>query len=396
LLRTWDKAVDSAQPNHQELTLGVLREGRNVWSALDQSDHIGGVFGVEGTHATAAEVAEYEPALKIGESITAVNKAANDGAITLTLRVVGNRRLKVPPLADRVALAAIGALEDVPAIISTRLYPIDFFPGGLADVADPELTGLAIKAHTPRIAKPEGEDLPSSAITPVEEWVVVRDAIAFAGYVKTQDLSTKQVQELPVPVGFFSPDRRSHTEVEVAIGAELQSPSKVGRGRAIYFEQSFLVSCSAAFVDEPGQHATGAVDCVVHVETAAFHEIRRDRQAQEPCFVVFAVHAVTQVGHDARFNIGPLGDKKYLPLFFRDQVIARLAGEWVEIKGLAKLEARESGLQPDFSRRHERRDGDVAGVGVDLIGNHRFDNAFLGEADRALSRDLPCRSEGRL
>src|SRR5437870_2449822 len=44
-------------------------------------------------------------------------------------------------------------LADVPAVVAPLLDVIDLFPSILADVAHPQIAGLAIEAPAPRIAK---------------------------------------------------------------------------------------------------------------------------------------------------------------------------------------------------------------------------------------------------
>src|SRR5579884_231381 len=86
------------------------------------------------------------------------------------------------------------AFHDRPAIIATLLHTIDHLPELPADVADPQVTGLAIEAHPPGVTKAVSIHLgPGSGR--FDERIVGRNGVRFAVglviHVDTQDRGEK-------------------------------------------------------------------------------------------------------------------------------------------------------------------------------------------------------------
>ena len=58
-----------------------------------------------------------------------------------------------------LGLEGVEALADAPAVVAAVLDPMDHLPEVLADVAGPELTGLAVEAELPDVPQADAVDL---------------------------------------------------------------------------------------------------------------------------------------------------------------------------------------------------------------------------------------------
>src|SRR5450759_2941048 len=68
-----------------------------------------------------------------------------------------------------------GAFLDMPAVVTTGSDDVDLFDVVLANVADPQLSGVLVEGHPVGIAESIGEDLVGAL--PADERVVARDAV---------------------------------------------------------------------------------------------------------------------------------------------------------------------------------------------------------------------------
>src|SRR5262249_22611446 len=110
--------------------------------------------------------------------------AADDvGAAALVVAVVGDRRgaaaggraKDVERLGLGLRGGAMGALAHIPlkgVFALSRRDGIDLLPHLLADVADPQVSGLAVEGPTPRVAQTPQPDVLRGRIWIVMEWIV--------------------------------------------------------------------------------------------------------------------------------------------------------------------------------------------------------------------------------
>ena len=112
-----------------------------------------------------------------------------------------------------------------------------------ADVADPQVAGLAIERHPPRVAQPEVPDL-GQCVGLVHERVVGRDRVArVAGTaidVDPEDLAEERVHPLAVVVRVAARAAVAGRDVQVAVGPEGRRSAVVVRIGLVDPEQDDL------------------------------------------------------------------------------------------------------------------------------------------------------------
>src|ERR1043166_6014231 len=139
-------------------------------------------------------------------------------------------------------------LEDRPAVVGGLCADVDLFPGILADIADEEISGRAIKAVAKRIAQTERKDLAVRAGRP-DERVVGRDRIVVfeigrkcvAMYVDAQDLAEHIAQRLRVRRSAVLAGR----DIEVAVRAES--------------DPAGIVVCRAEIIERDNRRLAGGI-----------------------------------------------------------------------------------------------------------------------------------------
>ena len=94
----------------------------------------------------------------------AVDVAADhSGAASRIMRVLGHRQdAHLRAVRIHAVREAVGALEELPAVVEAALaagrLEVDLLPEVLADVADPEIAGLAVERELPWVADAERPD----------------------------------------------------------------------------------------------------------------------------------------------------------------------------------------------------------------------------------------------
>ena len=92
------------------------------------------------------------------ELSAAVNIAAGDGA-RLGVRVLDDRRDDGRRAGRVVWVDRLAALHDAPAVVAAALDAEDHLPQVPADIAHPQVAGLGVKTHPPRVAEAVRPDL---------------------------------------------------------------------------------------------------------------------------------------------------------------------------------------------------------------------------------------------
>ena len=91
----------------------------------------------------------------------------------------------------------VQALAPVPAVVAALLDEVDLLVQVLADVAGPELAGLAVERHPPDVAQAIGLDLRPRVLR-ADERVVLRDGVVLAVVlvidVDAQDLAEQRLR----------------------------------------------------------------------------------------------------------------------------------------------------------------------------------------------------------
>src|SRR5262249_25848040 len=105
-------------------------------------------------HPVAADIV----ANQLRQPLAAVDEAAGDRG-RLGVREVEVRRQDRRRAAPGVGPDRLPPFHDRPAVVAAALYAIHHLPQLPADVADPQLAGLAVEAHLPGVAEAVGPDL---------------------------------------------------------------------------------------------------------------------------------------------------------------------------------------------------------------------------------------------
>ena len=92
------------------------------------------------------------------EFFATINIAAGDGA-RLGVRVLYNRRDDGRRAGSVIRVNRLAALHDAPAVIAASLDAKDHLPQIPADITDPQVAGLEVETHPPRIAEAVRPDL---------------------------------------------------------------------------------------------------------------------------------------------------------------------------------------------------------------------------------------------
>ncbi len=142
-------------------------------------------------NSTGVEVAVDVETLKRRQAFAAIDISAGDTfTVVLTVRVltatVGifghrrrNRRGGIGLLAR---MERVSRFHDAPAVVAAVFDQVDHFPEVLADVARPQIAGLAIEGELPDVAQADAVDLgrPVGVIRRAAHWVVLGNAVFFA------------------------------------------------------------------------------------------------------------------------------------------------------------------------------------------------------------------------
>src|SRR5229473_4620553 len=113
---------------------------------------------------------------QVRQALAAINTTARDGS-SFRMRMLPGRRQKGRGAAFAVRLHRLmTSFEDAPAIIAAALHAINHLPQFPAHVAHPQIPGLPVDAHPPRVAQSVSPDLRARA-GHVHERIVWRHAI---------------------------------------------------------------------------------------------------------------------------------------------------------------------------------------------------------------------------
>src|SRR5205807_514480 len=116
--------------------------------------------------------------LQLREFLAVVNKAAGEGARLGVVMLDRGWRHKVRPLGT-VRIKRMAPFGHAPTIVVPPLDEKGLLPQILAILAHPQVPGLAIDRHSPRVAQAQGPDLRPSPLDTYER-IVARNGIGLA------------------------------------------------------------------------------------------------------------------------------------------------------------------------------------------------------------------------
>src|ERR1035441_5518241 len=176
-----------------DFTVGVLGEAVNVVRLLQQGavrgDFLRGVIVAKSPEGAEVVVAINVNAVESRGLLAVINVAADHAEADA---VVGKHRLRLKVWTMRIfddgsnvfhtvrtGFVKMRAFADVPAVIAALHNQIHFLPQILADIADPERAGLAVKTVTPRVAQAVGVNFMTRARTVLmRKRIVLGNAVA--------------------------------------------------------------------------------------------------------------------------------------------------------------------------------------------------------------------------
>jgi len=170
-------------------------------------------------HPARAEIAEDVGAGQLGHPGAPVPVAARDRAVAARVVILEDREGQGPVVAVRRGVEALASLHPAPPVVdaprTAGRLEVHLLPAALADVGDEQVPGEAVEAEAPRVTQPEGPDL-------VPERVAGGHVRRRAVHVETQELPQERAEVLRIVPGIPAAPAVADTDVEVAVGAELE------------------------------------------------------------------------------------------------------------------------------------------------------------------------------
>ena len=258
------------------------------------------VLVAQAVDLAGAEVAVDVGAAQPGDGVAAVDVAADDGAGCAVEGVLPDGRDGALAVAVVAGTEAVVALEDVPAVVAAPLDDVDLLPLVLADVAGPQLAGLAVEGETPGVAEAVSPDLGAAAT--VSKRVVRRDGVRLRGRcvgdLYPQDGAEEGRGVLSAAQGVAGGTAVAEADVEVSVGAKGDLPAVVVRVGLLDLDDDQLgvrIGLSVQrIVVEAGNDGAAGVRCrVVDVQVAFVGRVHS--QAQQALFGAAAADAVAKV-----------------------------------------------------------------------------------------------------
>ena len=144
----------------QQLAVGVHAKADDLMRGVGQLGLFGHLFAIvaQSPDSAGGVVAVNVHAVLGREFFTAINIAAGDGA-RLGVRVLNDRRDDGRRAGRVVRVDWLAALHDAPAVVAAALDAEDHLPQIPADITHPQVTGLEVKTHPPRVAEAVRPDL---------------------------------------------------------------------------------------------------------------------------------------------------------------------------------------------------------------------------------------------
>ncbi len=256
-----------------------------------------------------------------------------------------------PALGTRVVVEV--ALAAVPAVVAAHDDAVDLLAHRLADVADPELAGLAVEAHAPGIAEPKRPEL-VQARRP-HEGVVGRNRVGHHRNVEAHDLAVEAGHVLRVVVGVAAAAAIAHRVVEEPIGSEREVAAVVvglllreaqdGRIGPVRRERH------AVHADvEARDHVIGRTALRIGEESMAIaREIRREREVEEALLAAGRqVDQGLEIEGQGPRAAGIRGEEgEDLPALLDRVPTIRVGRVLHEVDGLSEAQAAEGRLESD-------------------------------------------------
>ena len=222
----------------------------------------------------------------------AVDDAADDRATqVVAVGGDGRRERRVVAAVPGEAFEALDAVPPEVQAAGAGAGDVDLLPAPLADVADPQVAGLAIERHPPRVAQPEVPDL-GQGVGLVHERVVGWDRVArvtgTSVDVDPEDLAEERVHPLAVVVRVAARAAVAGRDVQVAVGPERQRSAVVVRIGLVDPEQDDLAAAVGAVragLGREGRDDRVAFEVrVVDEEARIVGEVRVEGEPEEPAF----------------------------------------------------------------------------------------------------------------
>ena len=132
-------------------------------------------------------------------------------------------------------IGRLPAFHHTPSVVAAALDAIEHFPQFPADIANPQIAGLLIEAHPPRIAKTVRPDLAASPLQ-IDERIVGRNAVVLAvvGVIDVDPQNARQEVADILPrsprVGWIRPGAVSRGDIQTTVGTKLQTAAVMTAG----------------------------------------------------------------------------------------------------------------------------------------------------------------------
>src|ERR1017187_4677879 len=345
-----------------DFAVGVLGEAVNVVRLLQQravrGDFLRGVIVAQPPEGAEIVVAVNVNAVESRGLLAMINITADHAEADA---VVGKHRLRLEVWTMRIfddgcnvfhtvrtGLVKMRAFADAPTVVSALGDEINFLPQILADVADPERAGLAVKTVTPRVAQAVGVNFMTRARTVfMRKRIVLGNAVAqfvravaVANPVTGVDVKTQHFCEqgggvLAAAERIAARATIAEAEVKKSVQTKCEFAALVVAERLRHFQHDALgfqiglvrlICGDGEFADDAANGiilrlrvlAGGILLIVINVKQFVRLEARMKRDAQQAAFVF-----------TARFRIAAFDVEKFLRVaavgtFFDDKNFAGL------------------------------------------------------------------------
>ena len=195
------------------------------------------------------------------------------------------------------------ALARIPPVVAALHDEVHFLVGILPHIAGEQLSGLAIEAHAPHVAKARGPDL-GCGLGVVDERIVRGNGVGLAAFaaahIDADDLAEQRSHVLAVAVRIVRRAAVSEAEIEHAVGAKQHRAAIVIGVRLLHLQEHLRAlqhwhACGRGHVEAREFGAQRLVGRVVQEELMRVGELGIEHDRQQSELVARAVHLLADV-----------------------------------------------------------------------------------------------------